>query len=100
MDRVYGCECQLPCQDWLKNNPVNASFLSCGFTTGAAWKEAKVEKGSSVAVLGLGAIGLGICIVKKHDMYIEPKLYKFNLVGKLVVQYVFHDIISFLHFKA
>ncbi|KAK3020308.1 hypothetical protein RJ639_046520 [Escallonia herrerae] len=39
-----------------------SSFLSCGFSTGfgAAWKEAKVEKGSSVAVLGLGAVGLGV----------------------------------------
>ncbi|KAL6341712.1 hypothetical protein AAG906_032833 [Vitis piasezkii] len=39
-----------------------ASFLSCGFSTGygAAWKTAKVEKGSSVAVLGLGAVGLGV----------------------------------------
>ncbi|CBI16174.3 unnamed protein product, partial [Vitis vinifera] len=44
------------------NNPVNASFLSCGFTTGygTAWKEAKVEKGSSVVVLGLGVVGLGV----------------------------------------
>ncbi|KAH9706801.1 alcohol dehydrogenase-like 2 [Citrus sinensis] len=42
-------------------DPSDASFLSCGFTTGygAAWKEAKVEKGSSVAVLGLGTVGLG-----------------------------------------
>ncbi|GMJ12218.1 PARAQUAT RESISTANT 2, S-NITROSOGLUTATHIONE REDUCTASE, ALCOHOL DEHYDROGENASE 2 [Hibiscus trionum] len=39
----------------------DASFLSCGFSTGygAAWKEAKVEHGSSVAVFGLGAVGLG-----------------------------------------
>ncbi|GFP84915.1 alcohol dehydrogenase class-3 [Phtheirospermum japonicum] len=35
-----------------------ASFLSCGFTTGfgAVWKEAQVHEGSSVAVLGLGAV--------------------------------------------
>ncbi|RDX94138.1 Alcohol dehydrogenase-like 1 [Mucuna pruriens] len=40
---------------------VHASFISCGFSTGfgAAWKEAKVESGSSVAVFGLGAVGLG-----------------------------------------
>ncbi|KAL7183354.1 hypothetical protein ACSBR2_025707 [Camellia fascicularis] len=40
----------------------HASFISCGFSTGfgAAWKEAKVEKGSTVAVLGLGAVGLGV----------------------------------------
>nr|WET52731.1 oxidoreductase 2 [Callicarpa americana] len=39
----------------------NASLLCCGFTTGygAAWKELKVEKGSTVAVIGLGAVGLG-----------------------------------------
>ncbi|KAL5577424.1 hypothetical protein UlMin_019123 [Ulmus minor] len=39
----------------------HASFLSCGFSTGfgAPWKEAGVEKGSSVAVIGLGAVGLG-----------------------------------------
>ncbi|KAK8690117.1 hypothetical protein V6N13_088818 [Hibiscus sabdariffa] len=39
----------------------DASFLSCGFSTGygAAWKEAQVENGSSVAVFGLGAVGLG-----------------------------------------
>ncbi|KDP39542.1 hypothetical protein JCGZ_02562 [Jatropha curcas] len=41
--------------------PPHASFISCGFSTGfgASWKEAKVEKGSSVAVFGLGAVGLG-----------------------------------------
>ncbi|XWS58013.1 hypothetical protein CRYUN_Cryun09bG0222500 [Craigia yunnanensis] len=39
----------------------DASFLSCGFSTGygAAWKEAQVEKGSTVAVFGLVAVGLG-----------------------------------------
>ncbi|KAK7263983.1 hypothetical protein RJT34_31584 [Clitoria ternatea] len=42
-------------------NLAHASFISCGFSTGfgAAWKEAKVETGSSVAVFGLGAVGLG-----------------------------------------
>ncbi|PIA39952.1 hypothetical protein AQUCO_02600415v1 [Aquilegia coerulea] len=40
----------------------HASLLSCGFSTGygGAWKEAKIEKGSSVAVFGLGAVGLGV----------------------------------------
>ncbi|XP_052481655.1 8-hydroxygeraniol oxidoreductase isoform X1 [Gossypium raimondii] len=39
----------------------DASFLSCGFSTGygATWKEAMVQNGSSVAVFGLGAVGLG-----------------------------------------
>lgn len=43
---------------------AQASFLSCGFSTGfgASWKEAKVETGSSVAVFGLGAVGLGVSI--------------------------------------
>ncbi|KAJ4837788.1 hypothetical protein Tsubulata_038263 [Turnera subulata] len=38
-----------------------ASLLSCGYTTGfgSAWMAAKVEKGSSVAIFGLGAVGLG-----------------------------------------
>ncbi|XP_057456829.1 CYP enzymes assisting alcohol dehydrogenase-like [Lotus japonicus] len=42
-------------------DPAHASFISCGFSTGfgAAWKQAKVESGSSVAVIGLGAVGLG-----------------------------------------
>ncbi|XVE90394.1 hypothetical protein DITRI_Ditri20bG0074200 [Diplodiscus trichospermus] len=40
----------------------HASFLSCGYSTGfgAAWKEAKVEEGSNVAVFGLGTVGLGV----------------------------------------
>jgi S-(hydroxymethyl)glutathione dehydrogenase/alcohol dehydrogenase len=43
----------------------HASVLSCGFSTGfgAAWKEAQVKMGSTVAVLGLGAVGLGVCFV-------------------------------------
>ncbi|KAJ7949916.1 Alcohol dehydrogenase-like [Quillaja saponaria] len=47
----------------------HASFLSCGFSTGygAAWKEAQIEKGSSVAVLGLGAVGLGAIIGAKDQ---------------------------------
>ncbi|KAH7538458.1 hypothetical protein FEM48_Zijuj03G0201400 [Ziziphus jujuba var. spinosa] len=42
----------------------HASFLSCGFSTGfgAPWKEAKLHKGSTVAVIGLGAVGLGVCM--------------------------------------
>ncbi|PHT35345.1 hypothetical protein CQW23_27145 [Capsicum baccatum] len=40
----------------------HTSLLCCGFTTGygAAWREVCVEKGSTVAVLGLGAVGLGV----------------------------------------
>jgi len=37
-------------------------LLCCGFTTGygATFREVHVEKGSTVAVLGLGAVGLGV----------------------------------------
>ncbi|KAF5767769.1 Alcohol dehydrogenase 1 [Helianthus annuus] len=40
----------------------HASFLSCGFTTGfgAPSREAQVHKGSTVAVFGLGTVGLGV----------------------------------------
>uniref|UniRef100_A0A5B6Z3S4 Putative 8-hydroxygeraniol oxidoreductase n=1 Tax=Davidia involucrata TaxID=16924 RepID=A0A5B6Z3S4_DAVIN len=40
----------------------HASFISCGFSTGfgATWKCVNVEEGSSVAVFGLGAVGLGV----------------------------------------
>ncbi|KAK8277322.1 hypothetical protein V6Z12_D10G258700 [Gossypium hirsutum] len=39
----------------------NATFLSCGFSTGygAAWKEPMLQNASSVAVFGLGPVGLG-----------------------------------------
>lgn len=41
----------------------HASLLSCGFSTGFGmpWKEAKIEKGSTVAVFGLGGVGTGVC---------------------------------------
>lgn len=40
----------------------HASFLCCGFTTGfgSTWREVNIEKGSTVAVIGLGAVGLGV----------------------------------------
>ncbi|CAA7027254.1 unnamed protein product [Microthlaspi erraticum] len=43
--------------------PVDkASLLSCGVSTGvgAAWKVADVEEGSTVAIFGLGAVGLAV----------------------------------------
>lgn len=42
--------------------PPLACLLSCGASTGvgAAWKLAKVEPGSSVAIFGLGAVGLAV----------------------------------------
>ncbi|KAL9238112.1 hypothetical protein vseg_012583 [Gypsophila vaccaria] len=42
--------------------PDRACLLSCGLSTGvgAAWKVAQVEAGSTVAVFGLGVIGLAV----------------------------------------
>ncbi|KAK3025929.1 hypothetical protein RJ639_040845 [Escallonia herrerae] len=43
--------------------PVDkACLLSCGVTTGvgACWKVAQVEEGSTVAIFGLGAVGLAV----------------------------------------
>lgn len=43
--------------------PVDkACLLSCGVSTGvgAAWKVAEVEEGSTVAIFGLGAVGLAV----------------------------------------
>ncbi|XP_058217809.1 alcohol dehydrogenase-like 2 [Rhododendron vialii] len=43
--------------------PVDkACLLGCGVTTGvgAAWKVAEVEQGSTVAIFGLGAVGLAV----------------------------------------
>ncbi|XP_022144320.1 alcohol dehydrogenase-like 7 [Momordica charantia] len=42
--------------------PNMACLLSCGVSTGvgAAWRTANVEKGSTVAIFGMGAIGLAV----------------------------------------
>ncbi|KAJ4834310.1 hypothetical protein Tsubulata_014208 [Turnera subulata] len=42
--------------------PNRACLLSCGVSTGvgAAWRTAKVEAGSTVAIFGLGSIGLAV----------------------------------------
>ncbi|CAA0831118.1 Alcohol dehydrogenase-like 7 [Striga hermonthica] len=42
--------------------PNKACLLSCGASTGvgAAWKSAKVEAGSTVAIFGLGSVGLSV----------------------------------------
>jgi S-(hydroxymethyl)glutathione dehydrogenase/alcohol dehydrogenase len=42
--------------------PNRACLLSCGVSTGvgAAWRTANVEAGSTVAIFGLGAIGLAV----------------------------------------
>ncbi|KAK4490229.1 hypothetical protein RD792_000889 [Penstemon davidsonii] len=42
--------------------PNRACLLSCGVSTGvgAAWRSANVEEGSTVAIFGLGSIGLAV----------------------------------------
>ncbi|KAF8406677.1 hypothetical protein HHK36_008768 [Tetracentron sinense] len=42
--------------------PSRACLLGCGISTGigAAWRTAKVEPGSTVAIFGIGAIGLAV----------------------------------------
>uniref|UniRef100_A0A7N0R7Z6 Alcohol dehydrogenase-like 7 n=1 Tax=Kalanchoe fedtschenkoi TaxID=63787 RepID=A0A7N0R7Z6_KALFE len=42
--------------------PNRACLLSCGVSTGvgAAWRAAKVKAGSTVAIFGLGAVGLAV----------------------------------------
>ncbi|KAF3446865.1 hypothetical protein FNV43_RR12045 [Rhamnella rubrinervis] len=42
--------------------PNRACLLSCGVSTGfgAAWRTAEVEEGSTVAIIGLGSIGLAV----------------------------------------
>lgn len=42
--------------------PNRACLLGCGVSTGfgAAWKSAKVEAGSTIAIFGLGTIGLAV----------------------------------------
>uniref|UniRef100_A0A803MEB1 Alcohol dehydrogenase 1 n=1 Tax=Chenopodium quinoa TaxID=63459 RepID=A0A803MEB1_CHEQI len=50
--------------------PVNkACLLSCGVTTGigAVWKVAKVEEGSTVAIFGLGVVGLAVAQAAKQQ---------------------------------
>ncbi|KAJ3673734.1 hypothetical protein LUZ60_005726 [Juncus effusus] len=43
-------------------SPDKACLLSCGISTGvgAAWKLARVEAGSTVAIFGLGSVGLAV----------------------------------------
>lgn len=45
-----------------------ACLLSCGVSTGigAAWKVADVEKGTTVAIFGLGAVGLAVAVAAKQ----------------------------------
>ncbi|XP_008464878.2 alcohol dehydrogenase-like 7 isoform X1 [Cucumis melo] len=48
--------------DPLLISPDKACLLGCGVSTGvgASWRTAKVEKGSTVAIFGLGTVGLAV----------------------------------------
>ncbi|WRX30437.1 Alcohol dehydrogenase-like [Theobroma cacao] len=55
--------------------PVDkACLLSCGVSTGigAAWKVADIEAGSTVAIFGLGAVGLAVLITQLHLFNLCP----------------------------
>ncbi|KAF2282772.1 hypothetical protein GH714_043080 [Hevea brasiliensis] len=59
---VFAPDCG-ECRDCSHGIPVDkASLLSCGISTGigASWKLAGVEEGSTVAIFGLGAVGLAV----------------------------------------
>ncbi|EEF42405.1 Alcohol dehydrogenase, putative [Ricinus communis] len=45
------------CSTWSEYMVIDSNYL---VKIAPAWKEAKVKEGSSVAVLGLGAVGLGV----------------------------------------
>lgn len=49
--------------------PNRACLLSCGVSTGvgAAWRTANVEAGSTVAIFGLGSIGLAVWPYDQHN---------------------------------
>ncbi|KAI5062203.1 hypothetical protein GOP47_0022742 [Adiantum capillus-veneris] len=68
-------------------------LLSCGVTTGlgSSWNFAKVEKGSSVAIFGLGTIGLGVAEGAKlsgaaHIIGIDTNPLKFDKARTLGVR--------------
>jgi len=70
--------------------PQQACMLGCGVSTGlgAVWNTCKVEKGSSVGVFGLGAVGLSVIQAAKisgasviYAIDVNPK--KFEIARKL-----------------
>jgi S-(hydroxymethyl)glutathione dehydrogenase/alcohol dehydrogenase len=59
----YSVVAEISCAKIADTAPLDiACLLGCGVTTGlgAVWKTMKVEPGSSVAVFGLGAVGLSV----------------------------------------
>jgi hypothetical protein len=56
-------------------------LLGCGVTTGigSAWKIAKVTPGSTVAVFGLGTIGLAVCILAYINSCQSTRIFAFTI---------------------
>lgn len=53
----------------LSGNYINLNLMLAG--VGAAWKVANVEKGSTVAIFGLGAVGLAVSLVELNHMHTQ-----------------------------
>ena len=69
-------------------SPLSLSFLSFSTGLGAAWKTCNVEEGSTVAVFGLGAVGLAIIQGAKQRkasriFAIDINTAKFDIARKL-----------------
>ncbi|WVZ55783.1 hypothetical protein U9M48_006402 [Paspalum notatum var. saurae] len=70
--------------------PRLACLLSCGGSTGvgAAWRSAKVEPGSSVAIFGLGSVGLAVVQGKSFGVthFINPSLLDKSSVREVIIE--------------
>ncbi|KAJ9553851.1 hypothetical protein OSB04_017896 [Centaurea solstitialis] len=84
--------------------PNRACLLSCGISTGvgAAWKTAKVEAGSTVAIFGLGAIGLAVaegarlCGAKRIiGIDVNPDKFELGLSKRLELRTILLSGVSF-----
>merc|ERR1712153_205525 len=71
-------------------DPSKACLFGCGIATGlgAVWNNAKVEPFSSVAVFGLGAVGLAVvqgakAVGASHIVGIDMNPKKFEIAKKL-----------------
>jgi hypothetical protein len=54
-------------------------IFACGSGIGSAWKIAKVTPGSTVAVFGLGTIGLAVCILTYIISCQSTRIFAFTI---------------------
>jgi hypothetical protein len=54
-------------------------IFACGSGIGSAWKIAKVTPGSTVAVFGLGTIGLAVCILAYIISCQSTRIFAFTI---------------------